>query len=135
MIASGCRSLVQGFGNYVTDMLRGFGTNMVFVLPEFPSGMRGRMLGRVLMDLEDVRAVSARCDKVRRITPLLFSRATIEYGREKAENIELEGASEQFQTIRNFFVDEGRFFGPIEVDQGEAIEEGDEEEEIVIKFG
>jgi putative ABC transport system permease protein len=114
-------SFVQGFGNYVTDMLRGFGTNMVFVLPEFPSGMRGRMLGRVLMDLEDVRAVSARCDKVRRITPLLFSRATIEYGREKAENIELEGASEQFQTIRNFFVDEGRFFGPIEVEQGSHV--------------
>jgi putative ABC transport system permease protein len=111
-------SFVQGFGQYVTDMLRGFGTNMIIVVPEFPSGMRGRMMGRVLMDIDDIRAVGARCDKVRRITPLLFSGTTVEYGREKAENIGLRGVTEQFQSIRKFFVDKGRFFSPIEVDQG-----------------
>lgn len=111
-------SFVQGFGNYITDMLRGFGTNMVFVIPQFPSGAHGRMTGRVLLDIHDVRAVGARCDKVRRITPLLFYSATIEYGREKVENIDLRGATEQYQTIRNFFVDKGRFFSPIEVDVG-----------------
>ena len=114
-------SFVQGFGNYVTNVLRGFGTNMVFVIPEFPSGRGGRMFGRVVMDIGDVRAVGARCDKVRRITPLLFDRATVEYGREKAENIELRGATEDFQTIRNFYVDEGRFFGPIDVDHGNQV--------------
>ncbi len=111
-------SFVQGFGNYITNMLRGFGTNMVFVIPEFPSGMRGRTVGRVLLDINDVRAVTARCDKVRRITPLLFYSTTIEYGREKIENVDLRGATEQYQTIRNFFVDNGRFFSPIEVDVG-----------------
>jgi putative ABC transport system permease protein len=114
-------SFVQGFGNYVTDMLRGFGTNMVFVIPQFPSGMRGRTVGRVVMDIEDVRAVGARCDKVRRITPWLFSGTTVEYGREKAENVEMQGATEQFQPIRKFFVDEGRFFSPIEVDQASHV--------------
>jgi putative ABC transport system permease protein len=114
-------SFVQGFGNYLTNMLRGFGTNMVFVIPQFPSGPGGRMIGRVVLDIEDVRAVSARCDKVRRISPLLFSRATVEYGREKIENVEMQGVTEQFQTIRNFFVDQGRFFSPIEVDQGSHV--------------
>ena len=114
-------SFVQGFGNYVTNMLRGFGTNMVFVIPHFPSGMRGRMIGRVVMDVEDVRAVGARCDKVRRITPLLFSSSSVEYGRETAQNVELQGATEQFQTIRSFFVDEGRFFTPLEVDNGSHV--------------
>ncbi len=109
-------SLVQGFGNYVTDMLRGFGTNMVFVLPWTPSGMRGAMLGRVEMDIGDIRAVAARCDKVRRISPLMFLGGTVEYGREQVENIDIRGATEQFQPIRRFFVDEGRFFGPIDVD-------------------
>ncbi len=109
-------SFVQGFGDYVTNMLRGFGTNMIFVVPHEPSGMAGRMLGRVMMDIEDVRAVGAQCNKVRRITPVIFSGVTIEYGRQKAEGIELQGATEQFQTIRNFFTDAGRFYGPIEVD-------------------
>ncbi|MHC4698655.1 MAG: ABC transporter permease [Planctomycetota bacterium] len=114
-------SFVQGFGNYVTDMLRGFGTNMVFVIPQFPSGMHGRMARRVVMDIEDVRAVGAQCDKVRRITPLVFSSTTVEYGRQKAENVEVRGATEQFQTIRSFFVDKGRFFSPIDVDNGNHV--------------
>ncbi len=111
-------SMVQGFGDWVTGMLRDFGTNMMIVVPWVPPGMRGQMLGRVEMDVEDIRAVGARCDKVRRISPLIFSRATIEYGREKvdAEDVRLRGVTEQFQTIRNFTVDQGRFFGPIDVD-------------------
>lgn len=111
-------SMVQGFGNYVTDMLRGFGTNMMFVIPWEPSGMRGRMLGRVLLDVDDVRAVGALCDKVRRISPFVFSNASLEYGREKVENVEMRGSNEQFQSIRNFFVRKGRFFSPIDVEEG-----------------
>ncbi len=111
-------SFVEGFGTYVTDMLRGLGTNLMFVRPYQPGGFRGRMLGRVTMDIEDVRAVSARCDKVRRISPMVFHGVNIEYGREKVENVQLRGATEQWQTIRSFFVDEGRFFGPIDVDAG-----------------
>ena len=65
-------SLVQGFGDYMTNMLRGFGTNIMFVVPWLPSGMQGRMLGRVMMDVDDVRAVGAECDKVRRISPISF---------------------------------------------------------------
>ncbi len=115
-------SFVQGFGNYVTDMLRGFGTNMVFVIPQIPSGLHGQsLMGRVFMDIDDVNAVGARCDKIRRITPILFTQATIEYGREKAEDVDLRGANEEFQTIRKFYVDQGRFFNPIDVDNGNHV--------------
>jgi putative ABC transport system permease protein len=114
-------SLVQGFGNYVTDMLRGFGTNMVFVIPRAPGGMFGAMVRPAYLDIDDIRAVSAQCDKIRRIAPLMFLSATIEYGHEKIENVEVRGSTEQFQSIRRFFTDEGRFFGPIEVDNGAAV--------------
>jgi len=110
-------SFVQGFGNFVTDMLRGFGTNMMYVIPDFPSGPHGRMmLGRVFMDIGDVQAVTAQCDKVRRISPVIFTGVTVEYGREKVDGLPLRGASEQFQSIRNKHVDAGRFFGPMDVD-------------------
>lgn len=110
-------SFVQGFGNYVTDMLRGFGTNMMFVFPWSGDDHRF-MIGRITMDISDVRAVGARCDKVRRISPLVFTSTTIEYGREKIEGAEVQGATEQFQPIRKYFVDKGRFFGPMEVENG-----------------
>ncbi len=109
-------SMVQGFGDYVTEMLRGFGTNMMFVHSWQPPGMRGQMLGRVEMTVDDIRAVGAQCDKVRRISPLIFSGVTMEYGREMIDNIEIQGATEQFHSIRNFSVEKGRFLGPIDVD-------------------
>lgn len=111
-------SLVQGFGDYVRNMLRGLGTNMVFVIPSSPGGMQGRMMGRVEMDMEDIHAVRQQCDKVRRITPLIFSNVTVEYGHEKVEGVDVQGATEQFQAIRNFYVDDGRFYGPLDIDNG-----------------
>ncbi len=111
-------SFVQGFGDYVTGMLRGFGTNMMFVFPWYPSGMQGRMMGRVTMDIDDVRAAASECDKVRRVSPLVFMGSTVEYGREKVEGASVRGTTEQYQSIRNFFVDKGRFFGPIDVEFG-----------------
>lgn len=114
-------SFVQGFGNHITDMLRGLGTNMMFIFPWSPGGMHGRMMGRIEMDIDDIRAVVGRCDKVRRISPMIFSNVTLEYGREKVDNVQLQGATEQFQSIRNFFVDKGRFFGPIDVDTGTQV--------------
>lgn len=111
-------SMVQGFGNYVTDIIRGFGTNLIFVFPYSPEGFKDILLGRVTMDVDDVRAVGARCDKVRRISPIIFSQATIEFGRSKVSNVRIRGATEEFQSIRSFYVDKGRFFGPLEVDRG-----------------
>jgi putative ABC transport system permease protein len=84
-------SFVQGFGNYVTNMLRGFGTNMVFVVPYNPGGMEGRMLGRVMMDIEDVRAVGMQCDKVRRITPMIFSAVDGRVRAGKRGDVEFQG--------------------------------------------
>jgi putative ABC transport system permease protein len=111
-------SFVQGFGDYVTDMLRGFGTNMMFIFPYSPSGMHGIMLGRVELTVDDVRAVGTQCDQVRRITPLIFMDGTIEYGRQRVEGVRLRGVTEQFQSIRRFHADAGRCFGPIDVDLG-----------------
>ena len=111
-------SLVQGFGNYVTEMLRGFGTNMMFVFPYTPGHRHGIMLGRVELTVDDVRAVAAQCDKVRRITPIIFLGGPVEYGRERVENVEISGATEEFQSIRRFYTDRGRFFSPMEVDNG-----------------
>jgi putative ABC transport system permease protein len=89
---------------------------LIYVFPYSPSGFRDVIQGRVTMDVEDVRAVGSRCDKVRRITPILFSTGTVEYGRSKIQSNRIRGATEEFQSIRSFYVNKGRFFSPIEVD-------------------
>jgi putative ABC transport system permease protein len=111
-------SFVQGFGDYVTDFLRGLGTNMMVVYPEAVRGPNGEFLRPAEMHIEDIHAVDTYATAVRRTSPLIWRRGqgTIEYGRQRLTGIDLRCTSEAFQAIRNYYVDEGRFFGAIDVD-------------------
>jgi putative ABC transport system permease protein len=114
-------SMVEGFGKYVTDFLRGLGTNMIVVYPEWIRGPRGEFLRRAEMTIEDIQAVDANASAVRCTSPLIWTRATVEYGRQKLDNIETRGTNELFQRIRKFYVDTGRFFGAIDVENGAPV--------------
>ena len=109
-------SFVQGFGNYVTDFLRGLGTNLVVVYPEFNRNPRGEVIGRAEMDMEDIRAVDAQANALRRSAPRIVTRATLEYGRQQLDGVQVVCTSETFQAIRNFYTDAGRFFSAVDVE-------------------
>ena len=114
-------SMVEGFGNYVTNFLRGLGTNMMVVYPERVRGPRGEYLRPAEMTIEDIQAVDAGAPAVRRTSPVVFVRATIEYGRQQLTGIDLRGANENFQGIRNFYPDLGRFCVAVDVDAGAPV--------------
>jgi putative ABC transport system permease protein len=111
-------SMVEGFGNYVTNFLRGLGTNMMVVYPEALRGPRGEFLRPAEMTIEDIQAVDANASAIRRTSPVIYTRATIEYGRQQLAGIETRCTNDSFQAIRNFYVDAGRFFGAVDVDSG-----------------
>ena len=109
-------SLVDGFGRYVTEMVRGYGTQFMVVHPETPSRMHRAGMRRVTLDFADIEAVRTESSKISRITPFVYTHdAQIAYGTEKAAEVPVRGVTEVYQTIRNFFVDTGRFFGPVDV--------------------
>ncbi len=114
-------SFVQGMGDYFTDFLRGLGTNLMVVYPERVRDQRGEVLRRAQMTIEDVRAVDAHATAIRRTTPRIWSSATIEYGRQQEANVTLIAASQFFQPIRNFYVDVGRFFGAVDVENAAQV--------------
>lgn len=110
-------SVVSGFGKFMTDKVRGYGTQFMVVRPYVPPEMRRKGMHRVTMDMGDIEAVRMECANINRISPFIYTHdATITYGAEKAEEIPVRGVSEHYQTIRNFFVDAGRFFGPVDVE-------------------
>ena len=79
-------------------------------------------LGRLKLNMQDVSAVRAECADVSRLSPFIYTHdAEVKYGEEKAEQIPMRGVSEHYQTIRSFFVDTGRFFGPIDVDSAAQV--------------
>lgn len=110
-------SIVQGFGRFMTDKLRGYGTQFMVVRPYTPPEARRRGMHRVRLDLDDIEAVRTECSKIERISPFIYTDdAKVAYGVELAEQVPMRGVSQDYQTIRNFFVDEGRFFGPVDVE-------------------
>jgi len=109
-------TLVEGFGEYVTNFLRGLGTNMMVVYPEWLRGPRGEWLRRAELDIDDIRAVDQFATAIRRTSPVIFTGATVEYGRQQLSSVDLRGTNEFFQPIRNFYVDAGRFYGAIDVE-------------------
>jgi putative ABC transport system permease protein len=114
-------SLVEGFGNYVTDYLRGWGTNLMVVYPEWIRGPRGEYLRRAENTLDDIESVDIQAESLRYVSPVVWNNASIEYGRRRLERVPLQGCNENFQPIRNFYVDAGRFFGATDVDTGAAV--------------
>jgi putative ABC transport system permease protein len=88
------------------------------VYPEAVRGPNGEFLRPAEMHIEDIHAVDTYATAVRRTSPLIWRRGqgTIEYGRQRLTGIDLRCTSEAFQAIRNYYVDEGRFFGAIDVD-------------------
>jgi putative ABC transport system permease protein len=114
-------SMVEGFGNYVTNFLRGLGTNMMVVYPERVRGPRGEYLRPAEMTIEDIQAVDAGATAIRRTSPVIFTRATIEYGRQQLTAIDTRGTNVSFLAIRNFDVDRGRFFAAVDIDAGAPV--------------
>ncbi len=115
-------AVVQGFGSFMTNKVRGYGTQFMVVRPWVPAEHRRHGMGRVTLDMPDVRAVREECSEVHRITPFVYTHdAVVTYGPETTEGIPVRGVNEYYQTIRSFFVDAGRFFGPVDVDNAENV--------------
>ncbi len=112
-------SFVQGFGDYVTNMVQGYGTQFMIVRPFVPPSRQRAGLGRVTLDLADIEAVRTQCPNVARLSPFVYTHdGEIVYGSETATKIPVRGVTEHYQVIRSFFVDAGHFFGPVEVETG-----------------
>ncbi|RJP34111.1 MAG: FtsX-like permease family protein [Phycisphaerales bacterium] len=109
-------SLTQGFGDYFTNFLRNLGTNLMVVYPQWLRGPRGEWLRPAELTVDDIFAVDRLSAASRRTAPVIFMQGTVEYGRRQLAGVDVRGSSELFQPIRNFYVDEGRFFSATDVD-------------------
>ena len=114
-------SVVQGFGNYVTDFLQGMGTNTMWVVPRRPAGADMMGMGRISMTMADLNAVTEQCNKLDRVSPVIIANSPIEYGREVTLDTPVFGIGSHFQAIRNFYVDVGRSFSPVGIERSAQV--------------
>jgi putative ABC transport system permease protein len=114
-------SFVQGFGQYMTNMLRGYGTQYIVVRPDIRWEDQAIGLGNITLDSRDIEAVRTECPDIRRLTPFVFIETTVSFGRATATQVPTRGVTEDYQSIRNYYVDRGRFFGPLDVETGAKV--------------
>ena len=99
-------AFVQGFGNYMTKMVRGYGTQYMIVRPIEWWETQDAKRRRVTLDMRDIEAVRTECSRIQRISPFLFiNNAELTYGLEKVKDVPVRGVSEDYQVIRNYFAD------------------------------
>jgi putative ABC transport system permease protein len=114
-------SVVQGFTRYVADFLQGLGTNAMWVWPERPAGDIGKTLGRIELDVDDIAAIERGCSALKAVSPLI-RRQNVKLTRGKDEiSIPVEGVSAPYHAIRNFPVEIGRPFSPIDIEQAHHV--------------
>ena len=72
-------AFVEGFGNHVQKMLRGYGTRYMSVHPWVPGDRHGMHDARLTLD--DMMAVRFECSLVHRISPFVFTEnAAVQHG-------------------------------------------------------
>lgn len=108
-------AVVQGFSGYISDFLQGMGTNAMWVFPNRPPGYQVGVRVRAEMEYADIVEVERTCSAVARIAPMVIRTVTLKYSSNEEINAEMIGTESEFQPIRNFYVDKGRCFGPVEV--------------------
>ncbi|WZO99337.1 ABC transporter permease [Isosphaeraceae bacterium EP7] len=114
-------SVVRGFSGFVGEFLQGMGTNAMWVWPERPAGDLGSMLGQIEMDVHDIEEVESVCTALRAVSPVARQTSVlVRNGREEAKSA-LEGVSAEYHAIRKFFVDVGRPFALVDVEQGHQV--------------
>jgi putative ABC transport system permease protein len=115
-------AFVQGFGNYMTKMVRGYGTQYMIVRPIESWETEQAKRRRITLSLADIEAVRTECTNVQRMSPFLFiNNAEISFGLEKVKEVPVRGVSEDYQVIRNYFADVGRFLGPLDVENAAKV--------------
>lgn len=112
-------AVVQGFAGYVSNFLQGLGTNVMWVIPEIPRTWDTTRV-KAEMVQADLDEVDQSCSAVGRMAPFVFRQVKVKY-LDREVKCEMQGTTADFQPIRNFYVEVGRCFGPVEVENRRAV--------------
>jgi len=106
-------SIVQGFSQVITNEVQNLGANTIIVQPFRPPGKDGDKLGKIVLTWEDGQAVMRTCPSVTIATPVVQQFFEVKYGEERSQ-YPVVGVQPVFQDVRNYYVDQGRFFSALD---------------------
>jgi len=109
----GVVSIIQGLSQVFSTEIANLGANSVIVEARRPPGKEGEKLGRVELTWEDGQAVVRNSATVEAATPFLQRFERVKFGEETTQ-YPVVGTNPVFQDLRNYYVQDGRFFSEID---------------------
>jgi len=108
-------SLGAGAQKSIVSRVSSLGTDLLMVKPGLRRGSHGIRVGiHKNLTLEDAEAIVEKADGVKRVSPIVRSRAQLKYFN-KNTNTTIVGAAPTYFGIRNFEIERGRAFTDMEV--------------------
>ncbi|HEY3282941.1 MAG TPA: ABC transporter permease [Armatimonadota bacterium] len=117
-------SLGEAMRDYITGQLEGIGSNLIFVTPgktETSGGAFTTTGGtRYALTLADADAVAQECDAVTKVSPMVEGTGPVRYFG-KSRDVQLVGATETWESVRNMHAEVGSFITRADVDAGRRV--------------
>jgi len=105
-------SIGNGAKKKMAEQFEKMGANMIAV----NSGKMGKVIGReqqinlaTTLTLKDAEAIASECSSVEKVVPTADTYLKIKYGDATTMSM-VQGASSEFTEVKNFHINEGRFF-------------------------
>jgi len=109
-------AIVQGLNHVIATQLEGVGVTFIRVAPRiaaFDPELAGR---EVRLTYEDGLAIMERSTTLRYYNPVLFTSSPVAFG-DRSRNFTVLGVGEHHQEVANHWVEQGRFFGRLDIDR------------------
>ncbi len=105
-------SLGQGSTKQVTEQVQGLGSNLITVT------ITGRG-SQTSLDYEDVMKLNEK-SAIEAVAPVISQNVTVKHGN-KNEDVSVEGTNAEYESVRDFHVQTGRFLLPIDVEYRQKV--------------
>ncbi|MEB3214243.1 MAG: ABC transporter permease [Leptolyngbyaceae bacterium] len=104
----------EGAQEYVSEQIEGLGPNVLFVVPGSQETQRATFNVPKTLVLEDAEAIAEQVASVDEVAPEFNDRGLITRGN-RTSNATIVGTTPGFTAVRNFTVQQGRFFGDLDM--------------------
>jgi putative ABC transport system permease protein len=105
----------------VANQIRGLGTNLIFVTPNFTRGGPGGGGGDTFLTMDDVASIEAQIQGVSGVSTERDANEIVRAGTVSLDGVTIVGTTADYPTVRSVDIASGRFFTADEVTQGTKV--------------
>lgn len=110
----------QGAQRYASEQFESLGPNLLFVIPGSPEARNRTLDVPRTLTMEDAEAIATQVPTIRSVAPQLQTQQPITYRNKQTSSLVL-GTTPEFTTVRDFEVDQGRFFTDLDVQRNNRV--------------